>query len=85
MTTPTLAAIDALHDTVVMARILATNGRQLDLAGLDAEAATLCAMIAEMPRDRARLLRPAMEALAAEVDGLALVLNPLAGRMPHDD
>ena len=26
MTTPTLAAIDALHDTVVMARILAYAG-----------------------------------------------------------
>ena len=85
MTTPTLAAIDVLHDTIVMARILATNGRQIDLAGLDAEAATLCAMIGEMPRDRARLLRPAMEALAAEVDGLTLTLNSIAGGAPHGD
>ncbi len=85
MTTPILAAIDALHDTVVMARILATNGRQLDLAGLDDEAAALCAMIGEMPQDRARLLRPAVEALAVEVDGLTRALNSLVGRTPHDD
>lgn len=85
MTTPTLAAIDLLHDTVAMARILATNGRQIELAGLDAEAATLCAMIGELPRDRARLLRPAMEALAAEVDGLALALRAAAGTDRHGD
>ena len=85
MTTSTLAAIEALYDTIVMARILVTTGRQIDLAGLDAEAAALCVTIAAIPQHRARLLRPAMEALALEVDGLALALNTLAGRMPHDD
>lgn len=76
MSQATLAAIEALHDTVVMARALASNGRLIDLAGLDAEAATLCGAVERMPRHRARLLRPALEALAQEVDSLAAVLSP---------
>jgi hypothetical protein len=76
MTQTTLAAIEALHDTVVMARILAANGRQIDLAGLDVEAAGLCATVQQMPRHRAKLLCPALEALAREVEGLAAALPP---------
>ena len=76
MTQTTLAAIEALYDTVVMARVLAANGRQIDLAGLDTEAATLCATVKQMPRHRAKLLRPALEALAQEIDGLAAALPP---------
>ena len=76
MTQATLAAIEALHDTVVMARALATNGRKIDLAGLDAEAATLCATVGQMPHHRARLLRPALEILAQEVEELAAALTP---------
>ncbi|WP_043362925.1 hypothetical protein [Belnapia sp. F-4-1] len=76
MTQATLAAIEALYDTVVMARALATSGRQIDLAGLDTEAAALCAAIAQMPRHRAKLLRPALESLAQEVEGLAAALPP---------
>ena len=76
MTQATLAAIEALYDTVAMARILATNGRRIDLAGLDAETANLCATVQQMPRHRAKLLRPALEALAQEVNGLAAALPP---------
>jgi hypothetical protein len=71
---PTLAAIESLHGTVLMARALVSTGRQIDLAGLDAEAATLCAAVALLPPSTARPLRPALEALAREVDGLAAVL-----------
>jgi hypothetical protein len=76
MTQATLAAIEALHDTVVMARALAANGRSIDLAGLDTEAATLCATVSQLPRHRARQLRPALEALAQEVASLAAALPP---------
>jgi hypothetical protein len=76
MTQATLAAIEALYDTVVMARVLASNGRAIDLAGLDAEAGALCAIITRLPRDQARLLRPALKALAQEVEGLAATLPP---------
>ena len=67
---PTLAAIEALHGTVLMARALVSTGRPVDLAGLDTEPA------ASAPRWRGcRRLGPAAAAGAAkpcarEVDGL---------------
>lgn len=72
----TLAAIEALHGTILMARALVSTGRQIDLAGLDAEAAGLCTAVSQLPRTAAQPLRPALEALAREVDGLAAVLPP---------
>jgi hypothetical protein len=78
-TLPTLAAIEALHDTIRMARALVDNGRRIDLAGLDAEAATLCTAVALLPEGTARPLRPALEALAREVDGLAAALPSPSG------
>lgn len=73
---PTLAAIEALHGTVLMARALVTTGRRVDLTGLDVEAACLCAAVAGLPIDIARPLRPALDALARDVDGLAALLPP---------
>ena len=72
----TLAAIEALHGTVMMARALVSTGRQVDLAGLDAEAEGICLAVAGLPVAAARPLRPALEALAREVDGLATMLPP---------
>ncbi|MBL6454123.1 hypothetical protein JMJ55_02235 [Belnapia sp. T6] len=76
MTQTPLAAIEALHDTVLMARALASTGRRIDLTGLDIETAALCQAVAGLPRARARRLRPALEALAQEVEGLAAALPP---------
>ena len=72
----TLAAIEALHGTVMMARALVSTGRQVDLAGLDADAEGVCQAVARLPVAVARPLRPALQALAREVDGLAAVLPP---------
>jgi hypothetical protein len=74
--TATLAAIDSLHGTVMMARALVSTGRQVDLAGLDTEAEGVCLAVARLPATAARPLRPALEALAREVDGLAAMLPP---------
>ncbi len=68
-----LAAIDSLRGTLGTARALAQNGRRIDLAGLDAEA-VLCAAVTLLPRAAARGLRPALEALLRELDGLAASL-----------
>ena len=73
---PTLAVIDSLHSTVLMARALVSTGRQIDLAGLDLEAASLCAAVGRLPPAEARRLRPALQALVHEVEGLAAVLPP---------
>jgi hypothetical protein len=76
-----LAAIDSLHGTVTMARVLVQSGRTIDLAGLDAEAMMLCAAVAGLPKSTGKLLRPALEALVREVEGLAATLPcPSAGQ-----
>ncbi len=69
-----LAAIDSLRGTVTMARVLVQSGREVDLAGLDAEAATLCAQVAKLPNATGQRLRPSLEALVREVEGLAATL-----------
>jgi hypothetical protein len=76
----TLAAIDSLRGTVTMARVLVESGRTIDLAGLDAEAATLCAQVAKLPAAIGQRLRPALEALVRDVEGLAATLPYPPGR-----
>ena len=76
-----LAAIESLRGTLTMARVLVQSGRVVDLAGLDAEAATLCAQVARLPGASGQRLRPALEALVREVEGLAATLPyPAAAR-----
>jgi len=73
---PMLAAIESIHGTVAMARALAASGRRIDLTGLDADAAVLCTAVGLLPPDRALPLRPALEALLAEVNDLTRILVP---------
>ena len=72
------AAIDSLRGTVTMARVLVQSGRTIDLAGLDAEAATLCQRVAQLPRALGQKLRPGLVALVQDIEGLAATL-PLPG------
>ena len=65
------AAIAALGGTVTIARALLEGGRRIDLAGLDRDATAVCAAVMALERDAARLLRPSLEALLHQVDGLA--------------
>lgn len=65
-----LAAIDSLHGTVAMARALVESGRAVDLAGLDGEAARLCAAVACLAGDAGSELRAPMILLREEVDRL---------------
>ena len=69
-----LAAIEALHATILMARALAEGGRRIDLAGLDGQAASLCTAIALLPRPQAAPLAPALQALVRDVERLAMTL-----------
>ena len=65
------AAIASLGGTLELARALLDGGRRIDLAGLDAEAARLCAAVLTLTPEAARPLRPALERLRRQVDGLA--------------
>ena len=57
-----------------MARVLAECGRAIDLAGLDREAAALCASVQALPREEAQQLRPLLVALLRDVTALAATL-----------
>jgi hypothetical protein len=65
------AAIEAMDGTLLMARALVEGGRRIDLAGLDGEAARLCAAVMALDAGEARGMRPALEALRLQLDGLA--------------
>lgn len=65
-----LAAIEAVHATLAVARALVQSGREVDLTGLDAEAGRLCIAIAcASPQVGPRLLLP-LHDLVAELDRL---------------
>lgn len=70
------AAIEAMDGTVVLARALVEGGRRVDLAGLEAEAGRLCAAVMALAPEEAKPLRPALESLRRQVDGLAARLGP---------
>ena len=70
----TLAAIDSLQATLTMARALVLAGREVDLAGLDNEAARLCAAVACMPGDSGQALLPSLIGLAHELDALSVCI-----------
>ncbi|WP_431302324.1 hypothetical protein [Sediminicoccus sp. BL-A-41-H5] len=69
-----LAAIESLHATLTMARALVLAGREVDLGGLDREAARLCAAVACMPGDSGEALLPPLLRLAGEVEALSLCM-----------
>jgi hypothetical protein len=70
------AAIEALGGTLAIARALVEGGRRVDLEGLDRDAAALCAAAMVLEPAAARALRPGLEALLRQVDGLAAALSP---------
>jgi len=69
-----LAAIGSLQGTLTMARALVLAGREVDLGGLDREAARLCAAVACMPGNSGQALLGSLESLTREVDLLSLCL-----------
>lgn len=72
----TLGGIESMRDTLAMARALVEGGRTIDLAGLEAEAAAICAAVQTLPIGSGDALRPAMLALVREVEALAATLRP---------
>lgn len=73
---PSHAAIESMRGTLALARALVESGRRIDLTGLDAGTAALCAAIGMLPVEHARPMLPALVALLAEVDGLGAALAP---------
>lgn len=73
-TLATLGSIETMRATVAMARALVEGGRDVDLAGLEHDAAAICQALDHLPAHSARAMRPAMLALMREVEALAVVI-----------
>jgi hypothetical protein len=70
------AALEAMSATLALACGLVAAGRRVDLQGLDSEVAAICDAALALPPDEARLLRPRLIAMCAQVDELAAALAP---------
>jgi hypothetical protein len=64
------AAVDALTQTLVLARVLVQSGMAIDLSGLDREIGDLCADAVALPRAEGRDMATPLADLLAEVDQL---------------
>ncbi len=73
-TLATLGSIETMRATVAMARALVAGGREVDLAGLEHDAAAICLALDGLPTHSARAMRPAMLALMREVEALAIIM-----------
>jgi len=73
-TLATLGSIETMRATVAMARALVEGGRDIDLAGLEHDAAAICQALDRLPAGSARAMRPAMLALMREVEALAIIM-----------
>lgn len=65
-----LAAVGSMGATLAVAQALAESRRAIDLTGLDAEMAALCAAVAILPPAEARTIRMELEELLRRVDRL---------------
>lgn len=72
------AAIQSMQGTLQIAAALLQAGRQVDLAGLDGEAARICMAVGMLPDGDAAPLRPSLEALVSDIDRVTIALAPPA-------
>ena len=75
---PSAAVAGALRgvvSTVAIAQGLASSGRTVDLAGLDAAAGMLCARILDLPPVEGAALRPALVELEARLVALGTAIS----------
>ncbi|HWT07723.1 MAG TPA: hypothetical protein VN329_01080 [Roseomonas sp.] len=70
-----LAAIEAMEATLSVAEALATQGRRIDLDGLEVEVERLCAACLAAPRGAAPAVR-------ARLEGLLRLHDRLQGAIP---
>jgi hypothetical protein len=71
-----LAAIDALRATLDVAAALVTQGRRIDLSGLEEEASRLCAAALAAPPAAVPAVRRGLESLCLALDRLQASLAP---------
>jgi hypothetical protein len=74
--------IEKIHAVLSAARRLTLENRAVDLSALDTRLSALCARVDAMPRGTALALKPALAALADELDRLGEELAARFGGLP---
>lgn len=69
-------AIEAMSATLALAHGLVAAGRRVDLQGLDGEIGAICDATLALTAEEARLFRPRLIAMRAQIDELAVALAP---------
>jgi hypothetical protein len=72
---PVLAALESLQATLCVAGALLDSGREVDLTGLEEEAARICLAAGMLPREAAAPIRAALEAALRDLDNVAAALT----------
>ena len=74
----TIAMGEGLMRTMLIARLLVTNGRTVEMAGLEHGVGLLCAKSLDLPPEGGRSVRPHLIALLTELDALTEALRDQA-------
>ncbi|MCB2106629.1 MAG: hypothetical protein KDE14_02960 [Rhodobacteraceae bacterium] len=77
-----LDEIEKVHAVLCMARQLTAENRPVDLSALDTRLSALCEEVDRLPRPTAMNLKPALSALANELDQLGDDLTSRYGGLP---
>ena len=70
------AAAEATEATLAIAQALLAEGRRIDIAGLDAEVARICAAALTVPAGAAIAVRMRLESLVRALDRVPAALAP---------
>ena len=76
----TIAMSEGLMRTMLIARLLVTNGRTVEMAGLEHGVGLLCAKSLDLAPEAGRGLRPRLLTLLAELDALTGALQDQAAQ-----
>ena len=70
-----LAAIEAMETTLALAEALVSEGRAIDLAGLDGEMERICGACLAVPGSAVQAVRARLASLRSQLDRLTAVLT----------
>ncbi len=75
--------IEKIRAVLATARQLTDENRPVDLGAIGRRLAALCDAVDGLPRDDGRVLTPALEDLAGDLDRLAMVMTDRFGGLPQ--
>lgn len=70
-----VALVEAMERTLLVACVLVETGRRIDLSGLENSVGQICAAVLDLPAEEGRRLAPLLAALLARAETLELALR----------